>query len=109
MPPQRPGQPAPPTPDGQSLVRPDGLSIRRRRHDQGWSTRDLVVAIESASIDSSGLRETLKPELIHAIEEQAELISYDQILLLAGGLNCDPVDLIAAGEFSSRRGRKRIN
>jgi len=88
--------------DERRLFRPDGLSVRRRRHDHGWSPRALVAAIESASFDSSGLRRTLTPNLIKAIEEQAEPIPYDQLLLLADGLGCDPVDLVADGEFSSR-------
>lgn len=89
--------------DGQQLVRPDGLAVRRRRHDNGWSARELTLAIESASFKSSGLRRSLKPSQLKAIEEQGEQISYDQLLLLADGLDCDPVDLIAEGEFSSRR------
>jgi len=81
------------------LVRPDGLSVRRRRHDHGWSPRALVSAIELASITASGLRRTLTPNLIKAIEEQHEPIRYEQLLLLADGLGCDPVDLLAEGEF----------
>lgn len=95
--------------DGQKLVRPDGLAIRRRRHDNGWSPRELVVAIETASLNSSGLRRSLTPSQLKAIEEQGERISYDQLLLLADGLDCDPVDLIAEGELSSRRARGRMN
>jgi len=67
--------------DDSPLVRPDGLAVRRRRHDNGWSPRELVVAIEAASFKSSGLRQTLTP----------------------------PIDLIAEGEFSSRRTERRLN
>jgi hypothetical protein len=95
--------------DGQQLVRPDGLSVRRRRHDKGWSPRELVAAIETASFDSSGLRRTLKPNQLKAIEEQGERIPYDQLLLLADGLDCDPVDLIAEGEFSTRQATRRTS
>jgi transcriptional regulator with XRE-family HTH domain len=95
--------------DGQQLVRPDGLSVRRRRHDKGWSPRELVAAIETASFDSSGLRRTLTPNQLKAIEEQEERIPYDELLLLADGLGCDPVDLIAEGEFSSRQATRRTN
>jgi transcriptional regulator with XRE-family HTH domain len=95
--------------DDSELVRPDGLAVRRRRHDRGWSPRDLVVAIETASINSSGLRRSLTPNELKAIEEQGEQISYDQLLLLADGLDCDPVDLIAEGELSGRRSERRIN
>lgn len=94
---------------GQELVRPDGLAVRRRRHDNGWSPRELVVAIETASFNSSGLRQSLTPSQLKAIEERGERISYDQLLLLADGLDCDPVDLIAEGEFSTRRADRRMN
>jgi len=90
-------------------VRPDGLAVRRRRHENGWSPRELVRAIESARFKSSGLRETLTPNQLKAIEEQGEQISYAQLLLLADGLDCDPADLVAEGEFSSRRTRTRMN
>lgn len=102
-----PRKPIAPDADGHKLIRPNGLAIRRRRHDQGWSPRELAGAIENASFNSSGLRRTLTPNLLNAIEEQGELISYDQLLLLADGFDCDPVDLIAEGELSSRRGRGR--
>lgn len=86
--------------DSQRLVRPDGLAVRRRRHDQGWSLRDLVGAIEAACLRASGLRRTLTPNQLEAIEERAERISYDALLLLADGLDCDPSDLLAPGEPS---------
>ncbi len=91
------------------LVLADGLAVRRRRHDRGWSLRKLVAEIERASFDSSGLRRTLTPNQIEAIEERAERITYDDLLLLADGLDCDPADLIAEGEFSSRRGGPRLH
>ncbi|MFO0691235.1 MAG: hypothetical protein U0900_21230 [Myxococcota bacterium] len=92
-----------PPPD---LVLLDGLSVRRRRHAHGWSPRDLVQAIENASLQASGRRRTLSPNQIEAIEERAERIPYELVLLLADGLGCDPVDLIAAGELSSRPARR---
>ena len=106
MPPRRE---SPTDTDGKRLVRPDGLAVRRRRHENGWSPRELVVAIETASFNSSGLRRSLTPNQLKAIEEQGERISYDQLLLLADGLDCDPVDLIAEGELSSRRAQRRMN
>ena len=96
----------PPDADLSRSVRLDGLAVRRRRHDHGWSPRDLVFALEQASFVASGLRRTLTPNQIQAIEEREEQISYDELLLLADGLACDPSDLIAEGEMSSRhRGR----
>ena len=91
------------------LVLLDGLSVRRRRHARGWSPRDLVVAIESASLTSSGLRRSLSPNQIEAIEERSERIPYELVLLLADGLDCDPIDLIAEGELSSKRPRPRLH
>jgi len=67
-----------------------------------------VFAIGQASFVASGLRRTLTPNQIQAIEEREEQISYDELLLLADGLACDPSDLIAEGEMSSRR-RERPN
>lgn len=97
-----------PDADMERRVRLDGLAVRRRRHDQGWSPRDLVFAIEEASFVASGLRRTLTPNQIQAIEEREEIVSYAELLLLADGLSCDPSDLIAEGELSSRR-RVRSN
>lgn len=91
------------------LVQLDGLAVRRRRHDHGWSPRDLVTAIEEASFASSGLRRTLTPNQIAAIEERAERISYASLLLLADGLDCDPVDLLAADEMRLKRRDSLIN
>ncbi|MFP6654641.1 MAG: helix-turn-helix transcriptional regulator [Myxococcota bacterium] len=87
--------PAPVDEDSLRLVRLNGLSVRRRRHEHGWSPRKLAAAIEKASFQSSGLRKTLTPSLIKAIEERSEPIPYQQLWLLADGLGCDPVDLVA--------------
>ena len=99
-----------PDPDDQRRVHLDGLVVRRMRHDHGWSPRDLVAAIETACFDASGLRRTLTPNQIQAIEERAERVSWDELCLLADGLGCDPIDLVAEGELSTRRrgtGRRR--
>lgn len=99
-------------PDADSLrwVRLNGLEVRRRRHEHGWSPRDLVGAIAQACFEASGLRRTLTPNQIQAIEEREESIRYDDLLLLADGLACDPSDLIAEGEMSSRRpGRQHLH
>jgi len=93
----------------EELVLLDGLSVRRRRHAHGWSPRDLVVAIERASFHSSGQRRSLSPNQIEAIEERAERIPYALVLLLADGLDCDPVDLIAEGELSQARPKRRLH
>ncbi|MBW1884257.1 MAG: helix-turn-helix domain-containing protein [Deltaproteobacteria bacterium] len=95
-PPRSPGE------EMKRLVQPDGLTVRRRRHERGWSLRDLVLAIESACFSASGLRRTLTPNQIEAIEERAERISYDSLLLLADGLDCDPADLLAPEKLNGR-------
>lgn len=109
MPPPRAARPTKRDTDVDQPVRIDGLAVRRRRHDQGWSSRDLVVAIAEASFVASGLRRTLTPSQIQAIEERGELISYGELLLLADGLACDPSDLIAEGEMSSVRSPARLH
>lgn len=80
--------------DDQRLVEPDGLSIRRRRHDKSWSSRDLVAAIEEASLVASGLKETITPDQVRGIEERNERIPYATLRLVARGLDCDPIDIM---------------
>ena len=98
-----------PDPDVERLVRLDGLAVRRRRHDHGWSLRDLTLAIETASFDATGLRRTLTPNQLQAIEERGERVPYAALLLLADGLDCDPSDLLAEGELSSQRLSPRLH
>ncbi len=75
-------------------VRPDGLSVRRLRHERGWSPRDLVDAIGQASERATGIRETITPNELSWIEEQCEMIPYATLCLVADGLDCDPVDIL---------------
>ena len=77
------------------LVRPDGLSIRRRRHEHCWSPRDFVRAIGRASIVATGMPDTITPNLLLGIEEQNERIPYETLCMLARGLDCDPIDITA--------------
>ena len=58
---------------------------------------------------ASGLRRSLSPSQIEAIEERAERIPYELVLLLADGLDCDPIDLIAEGELSSKQPGRRLH
>jgi len=80
--------------EDQRWIVPDGLSVRRRRHDHRWSPRDLVEAIERAHFIATGLRKTIKPTLLQSIEEKNERIPYATLRLLADGLDCDPVDIM---------------
>jgi len=75
-------------------VRPDGLSIRRRRHLRQWSPREFVAAIGRAHRVASGLSETISPNLLQFIEEKNERIPYETLCMIARGLDCDPADLI---------------
>lgn len=75
-------------------VRPDGLSVRRLRHDRGWSTRNLVDAIANACERATGIRETVTPNLLKAVEEHSRLIPYATLCLVADGLGCDPTDIL---------------
>ena len=81
--------------DDERLVRPDGLSIRRRRHECSWSPRELVKAIARASRTATGLDETITPNQLKGIEEQNERVPYSMLRLVARGLDCDPVDILA--------------
>ena len=81
--------------DDETLVRPDGLSVRRRRHEQSLSPRDLVEAIAVAQERATGLRDTITPSLLAGIEERAERVPWATLRLVASGLDCDPVDILA--------------
>jgi hypothetical protein len=76
-------------------VVPVGLVVRRLRHERGWPPRALIDAIGEASFRSTGLRETISPNLLAGIEERNERIPYGTLCLLAAGLDCDPIDLLA--------------
>jgi hypothetical protein len=76
------------------IVRPDGQSIRRRRHEQGWPPRLLIDAIGDASITATGIRKTITPNLLLGIEDHNEPIPYETLCLVADGLRCDPVDIL---------------
>ncbi len=84
-------------------VRPNGQSVRRLRHAQGWSPRDLIQAIAEAQRTATGIAETIKPNLLSGIEERSEVIPYVTLCLVASGFDCDPVDLLAI-ETADERG-----
>lgn len=80
--------------DDQRMVEPDGLSIRRRRHDRSWSSRDLVQAIGRANEIATGRRNSITPELLRSIEERNEPIALATLRMVASGLDCDPIDIL---------------
>ncbi len=80
--------------DDERHVRPNGLSVRRLRHEKGWSPRDLVEAIGDACERATGIRETITPNLLKGIEEHWENIPRTTLRLIADGLDCDPADIL---------------
>jgi hypothetical protein len=76
-------------------VTPAGTVVRRLRHERGWPPRELIHAIGEASLRADGVRETITPTLLAGIEERNERIPYETLCLLAAGLDCDPIDLLA--------------
>ncbi len=80
--------------DDDHQVRPDGLTVRRLRHERGWSPRVLIDEIRRARYGASGLRETITPNLLAAIEERDEAVPYSTLCLVSGAFDCDPIDLV---------------
>jgi transcriptional regulator with XRE-family HTH domain len=80
--------------DDRHPIRPDGLAIRRLRRDRGWSRRELLEAIAGATLRETGVRETISPNLLEAVEERSEAIPYSTLCRIASGLDCEPVELL---------------
>ena len=78
-------------------VVPDGSGIRRRRRERGWSQRDLVHAICAAHERATGMRVGFNLNLLHHVEQESEPVAYVTLMLVAAGLDCDPVELVAGG------------
>jgi len=89
--------------DDETPVRTDGLAMRGRRHARGWSLRDLVEAIGDASERETGLRETLTPNVLRSMEERNARVPFATLRLVAAGLDCNPVELVA-GESEEEAG-----
>ncbi len=81
-------------------VVPDGFGIRRRRRERGWSRRNLVEAIGAAHERSTGKRVAFSLNLLKHVEEEDEPVPYATLVLVAAGLECDPVELV--GDVGSR-------
>jgi len=79
--------------DDDGLVVPDGGLVRGLRRRRGWSRRDLIEAVAHASERATGQRETLSLNLLGGIEETDEPVPYATLRLLAGGLDCEPIEL----------------
>lgn len=97
------------TGDDDRRVRPDGLGIRGRRHELGWSPRDLVNAIGRARTRETGVWETITPNLLRGIEEQNENVPYQTLCLVAAGLDCNPAELMAWDEASGAGGARETD
>ena len=57
--------------------------------------RELVGAIARASRAATGVEETIPPSLLAGIEESNEPVPYDVLCLIAAGLDCNPIELLA--------------
>ena len=80
--------------DDDGPMAPDGLAVRRRRHERGWSHRQLIDEMEQRHFEATGLRATLTPSLLAGIEERCERVPYETICMLSDALDCDPIDLV---------------
>lgn len=81
--------------DDDRFIRPNGLTVRRLRHEAGLSQRQLAGAIGDASVIAEGRRLSITPSLLSGIEEQNEKIPYSTLRIIARGLDCDVVDILA--------------
>ncbi len=81
--------------EGRAPVVPDGSGIRRRRRERGWSQRDLVRSICDAHERATGRRVRFNLNLLQHLEEENEPVDYATLVLVASGLDCDPVELVA--------------
>ena len=79
--------------DDDGLVVPDGGRVRGLRRRRGWSRRDLVEAVARAQERATGQRDTLSLNLLGGIEEADEPVPYATLRLIAGGLDCEPIEL----------------
>jgi len=81
--------------DDDALVRPDGLTIRRLRRGLGLSRAGLSQHIERRSLESTGRAETVSRNVLQHVEEANERVPYATLCLIALGLDCNPVELLA--------------
>jgi hypothetical protein len=80
--------------DDDHPVKPDGLTVRRLRHERGWSPRALIDEIERVRFAATGLRQTLTPNVLAGIEEHDEAVPYSTLCLVSDAFDCDPIDLV---------------
>ncbi|MEE2662935.1 MAG: hypothetical protein VX681_02355 [Myxococcota bacterium] len=84
--------------DDDRAVKPDGRTVRRLRHDRGWSPRALIDEIARVHFATTGLRETITPNLLIGIEEHDEAVPYSTLCLVSGAFDCDPIDLVRSSQ-----------
>ena len=53
-------------------------------------------AIADAHERATGRRVGFNLNLLHHVEEVSEPVEYATLVLVAGGLNCDPIELVAS-------------
>ena len=84
--------------DDDHAVKPDGLTVRRLRHERGWSPRALIDEIGRVRFATTGLRETISPNLLRGIEERNEAVPYSTLCLVSDAFDCDPIDLVRTNQ-----------
>ena len=57
--------------------------------------RDLIDAIGNAEEAATGLRASVAPALLSAVEERDASIPFATLRLIAAGLDCNPIELVA--------------
>lgn len=91
--------------EDETEVRPDGLTVRRMRHERVWSPRKLIDEIGERRRESTGIPTSISPNVLAGIEERDEVIPYSTLCLVAGAFDCDPIDLVK-DETKSGRARE---
>ncbi len=89
--------------DERDAVVPDGGAIRRLRREQGWSRREFLFAIARASERATGVPTTLSLSVLKGIEETNEPVAYGVVCRVAGGLDCEPLELVQPTESAPVR------
>jgi hypothetical protein len=82
--------------DDATPVRPDGLTIRRLRRELGLSRAGLSERIARRSREATGRTESVSRNVLQHVEEAGERVSYATLCLIALGLDCNPMEILAA-------------
>lgn len=61
----------------------------------GVSRRDFVSLVEARAAEATGVPAGLSRSLLQGVEERCERVPYGTLCLIALGLDCNPVELLA--------------